>query len=243
MVGINTAIVGQGIGFAVPIDLVSGMLDDLRDDGRVARGWVGVGLRDLEPGLAAQLAYDGTDGVVLSQVWPGTPAAEAGLRAGDVLTSLDGEGVDDSAAVVRQIGQRRPGETIQVDVVRDGRQKRFKVKLGQRPGEDDLARGSWGAPESAQDPQGDDALDALGLTVRDAAKVGMAAGSGAVITAIDSESPAAGRLRAGDRIIEANRARVRDAGDLQSVLAHATDRLLLVVERRGSQLLVDLPLR
>ena len=106
VVGINTAIIGQGIGFAVPIDMVSSVIEELQNDGRVARGWLGVGLRPLDAALSQRLGVPMGSGVVLGQIYPGTPAADAGLRAGDVLTSLDGEPVEDSAAVIRAIGTR-----------------------------------------------------------------------------------------------------------------------------------------
>lgn len=241
VVGINTAIVGQGIGFAVPVDMVKGMLEDLKTDGRVARGWVGVGLRDLDDQMALRLGVDpSAEGVVLTQVYPDTPAAKAGARAGDVLVKLEGQPVSDSGEVVRSIGAHRPGEKVSMEILRDGKRKTLKVELGQRPDESALARGSWRDPQDTPDA-GVDATRSLGIGVRDARAMGIRDGVGVVVIRVDEDGPAAGRLRAGDRIIEANRRPIRTGDDLGAALAQSDEGVMLVVERRGGQVLVDIP--
>ncbi len=240
VVGINTAIVGQGIGFAVPIDLVKEMLEDLRTDGKVARGWVGVGLQDLDPALARRLGADGQKGAVLSQVYADTPASKAGLRPGDLVVALDGAPVKDSGAVVRAIGSKRPGEKVSLEILRDGRNKQVQVELGRRPDE--------GAPPQAlaegREPRSDsdDALSRLGFAGRDAASVGIQAKAGVVVTRVDPDGAAAERLRAGDLIIEANGLPVKDHKDLRRALSGDDGLILLVVERRGAQHLIELHL-
>ena len=243
VVGINTAIIGQGIGFAVPIDMVSGMVEELRTDGRVARGWMGVGLRALDEDLGAQLGVPAGAGVVLGQIYPGTPAAEAGLRAGDVLTSLDGQPVDDSAAVVRAIGTRKPGEVVKLGLLRDGRTQTVKVALGDRPEEGDLRAGRWRAePETPDAP--DDALSELGLSATGGRALGLRGeqARGAIITRIAADSPAAGRLQPGDRVLALDGRRVSGPADLAAGLARSSGRALFVVERGEAQVLVDVPL-
>jgi serine protease Do len=243
VVGINTAIIGQGIGFAVPIDMVAGIVDELREDGRVARGWMGVGLRPLDEALGEQLGVPAGGGVVLGQIYPGTPAAEAGLRAGDVLTSLDGEPVDDSAAVVRAIGTRKPGEVVKLGVLRDGKSKTVKVALGDRPEEGDLRAGRWRSSPEPEAGRGG-ALSDLGLAAKSARSLGMRGddAQGVVITRVAQGSPAAGQLRAGDRVLTVDGERVRDPDDLGRALSEAGDRALLVVDRGEAQVLVDLSL-
>ncbi|MEC7946641.1 MAG: trypsin-like peptidase domain-containing protein [Myxococcota bacterium] len=245
VVGINTAIIGQGIGFAVPIDMVAGMVEELRTDGRVARGWMGVGLRPLDESLSAELGVPSGSGVVLGQIYPGTPAADAGLRAGDVLTTLDGAPVGDSAAVVRAIGSRKPGDVVKLGVVRDGRDRTIKVSLGDRPEEGDLRAGRWRAAPDEDAPSAlDNSLDALGIAAQSARELGLRGpdARGVVITRIDRDSPAAAALQPGDRVLFVNGRAVRDVSDLARGLSGSEGRALLVVDRGDTQVLVDVPL-
>jgi len=143
VVGINTAINprGQGIGFSVPIDMVKPLIEDLKDDGKVSRGWLGVGLAPVDEPMARRLRLEAGMGTVVGQVYAGTPAADAGLRPGDVVTGIDGNGIDDSEALIRFIGAQRPGATVTLDILRDGADQHIKVTLGERPDREDLDRG------------------------------------------------------------------------------------------------------
>lgn len=140
VVAINTAINprGQGIGFSVPIDQVRPLIDDLKDDGKVSRGWMGVGLQEIDPVLAKHLGRPDLEGTVVGQVYPGTPAADAGLEVGDIIVGLDGTSVSDSATLVRSVGTRAPGERVALTVLREGKTVDLKVKLGERPERDEL---------------------------------------------------------------------------------------------------------
>ena len=128
VIGINTAINpwGQGIGFAVSVDAFEPILDDLKSEGRVRRGWIGVGLSSHE------------DGVMIAAVYRDTPAAEAGLESGDVIVRFDGEHLSNSDALVRRVGQRRAGEKIILEVLRDGETERLTMILGERPGQEQM---------------------------------------------------------------------------------------------------------
>lgn len=140
VVGINTAINprGQGIGFSVPIDQVRPLIEDLKDDGRVSRGWMGVGLQEIDPVLAKHLGDPDLEGTVVGQVYPGTPAANAGLEVGDIIVGLDGRSIDDSGTLVRNVGTRAPGEKVELQVLRGGESIDVKVKLGERPERNEL---------------------------------------------------------------------------------------------------------
>ncbi|MCK6524810.1 trypsin-like peptidase domain-containing protein, partial [Myxococcota bacterium] len=130
VVGVNTAILNaaNGIGFAIPSNMVSDMLDQLKTEGRVARGWMGVGLGDAEEGK----------GAIVAQVFADTPAGQAGLRAGDRVTQLNGEEVVDSRSLVRAVGQLPPGEVVRLGVERDGATHELSVTLAERPPEPSL---------------------------------------------------------------------------------------------------------
>src|SRR5687768_12219561 len=114
VVGISTAIV-QGantVGFAIPADLVRRVLPELRENGRVARGYLGVAPQTLDAELRLALGTQSENGAVLATVEDGTPAARAGLRRGDVVTSIDGEPIDDELDLVRTIGNKQPGQRV-----------------------------------------------------------------------------------------------------------------------------------
>ncbi len=132
VIGINTAINpwGQGIGFSVSVDAFAPILDDLRSEGRVRRGWVGVGLSSHERG------------VLIAAVYADTPAAAAGLIAGDVITRFDGATLSDSDALVRRVGSHRAGEEVTLQVLREGELEELTMVLGERPGREQMQ--SWG---------------------------------------------------------------------------------------------------
>ncbi|MCK6503246.1 Do family serine endopeptidase [Myxococcota bacterium] len=242
VIGINTAIVpgGTGIGFAVPIDMVSAMLDDLKQDGRVARGWIGVGLRPLDDVLKEQLGAD--QGVVVSAVYPDNPAAQAGLAPGDVITAVDGQSITEADEVIRAIGLKKPGETVKLDALRDGKARTFKVTLGERPEEEAVAAGSFRSPgkDGAQKAQAD-AVERFGFRVEDRRDLGLRGTDGVVVTAVVGDSPAQGRLQVGDVLLQVNRQPVKAAADVARLLEKAERGAMLVVLRDGTETLVSLP--
>ncbi len=241
VVGINTAIVpmGQGIGFAVPIDQVEAIIDDLKTEGRVARGWIGVGLQELSDPLKKQLAAE--SGVVVSAVYPGNPAAEAGLRAGDVIVGVDGEKVTESEQVIRAIGARKPGDSVKLGVLRDGSDKTIKVTLGERPDEDRLASRSFRGDEQKKPDAGEDSpLHTYGFRIEKRSDLSVKGGEGIVVSAVIGGTPADGRLQIGDVITQVNRKSVRSIQDVEKALAADPEGALLVVQRDGAETLVML---
>jgi serine protease Do len=139
VIGINTAIyspsgASAGIGFAVPSDLARPVIDQLARGGRVERGWLGVAVQDMVPeegtrGRGATTAR----GVLISGVERGSPAARAGLRAGDQVVAINGDRVDTSRVLVRNIAAVAPGQTVRLSVLRDGRPTEIPVQVGRRP--------------------------------------------------------------------------------------------------------------
>jgi serine protease Do len=134
VIGINTAIVGggTGIGFAVPSNMARALLPQL-EKGQVRRGWLGVAVQDLEPDLAKAMKLSRTEGAILTEVSPETPAAEAGLRTEDVVVALDGEPVASSRELTRRVGLLTPGEEVTLTVLREGKERQVALKLGERP--------------------------------------------------------------------------------------------------------------
>lgn len=138
VIGINTAIASSsggsiGIGFAVPSNLAQTVMDSLRKEGRVRRGWLAAAVQELSPGLARSFGYEGTQAVLIADVAPDGPAAKAGLRAGDIVVRCDGQPTPDAQQFRKQVAAAAPGSKAELEVVRDGKQRSLTVELGEPP--------------------------------------------------------------------------------------------------------------
>lgn len=138
LVGINTAIFSrsggnQGIGFAIPVDLVRDIIEQLVSNGEVQRGWLGIAGQDVTPALADSFGLKGTDGVLISSVVEKGPAATAGIRPGDVITKIDDVAIDSAFDVVSAVGGKAPGTVVTVEGWRGTRPLQLGVSLGRRP--------------------------------------------------------------------------------------------------------------
>jgi serine protease Do len=136
IVGINSAVSRQAnnIGFAIPINQARAILPQLRSEGRVSRGYIGVALRDVDPDVQASLGLSRSDGALVQDVTAGSPGARAGLKPYDLITAVDREPVPSNTALIREIAERRPGSTAHLEFLRDGRAMEVAVKLAERPG-------------------------------------------------------------------------------------------------------------
>ncbi|HVP12365.1 MAG TPA: trypsin-like peptidase domain-containing protein, partial [Phycisphaerae bacterium] len=134
VVGINTAIVatGQGIGFAIPINLARKVMDDLVKRGKVTRGWLGVGVQPLTPELAKSFGVSG-DGILVNQVMPKSPAEAAGIKVGDVILEVGGKSVKDARELQRVIADAEVGKPLQVKILREKTQQSLTVQIGEMP--------------------------------------------------------------------------------------------------------------
>jgi serine protease Do/serine protease DegQ len=137
VIGVNTAIVaaGQGIGFAIPINMVKRVVDQLVDKGKVVRGWLGVALQPLSPDLAQSLGLAGTNGAVVGSTITGSPAAQAGLQQGDVIVTYDNTLVDDYRHVQRLVAETRVGKSVTLQIVRKKQKMDLAVTIAEVPDE------------------------------------------------------------------------------------------------------------
>jgi serine protease Do len=208
VVGINTAIVssGQGIGFAIPINLAQGIISQLKSQGEVTSGWLGVSIQDLSPELAEYYRIKEKQGVLVTEVFPNDPAARAGVQAGDVVIAVDGKPVSTSRELSAVIANLPVGHSAGLAIVRQGDKKTIEVKLAKRA--DAVA-----APARSQQDQGDDwGLTVVELTPEITRQFGFEDNeSGILVTGVSGNSPAekAGVQR-GDLIKEMDHKPVRD---------------------------------
>src|SRR6266508_3620183 len=147
VVGINTAIVaaGQGIGFAIPINMVKRVVDQLVDKGKVVRGWIGVSLQPLSPELAQSLGLDGTQGAVVGATITGSPAAQAGLQQGDVILSYNKIPVEDYRHVQRLVAETAVGKIVTLELLRKKQKVQVSLTIGEVP--DTAPRRASGRPK------------------------------------------------------------------------------------------------
>jgi len=134
VIGINTAIVasGQGIGFAIPVNMARKVIADLVKKGKVTRGWLGVGIQPLTPELAKSFGVSG-EGVLVNQVMPKSPAENAGIKVGDLILALDGKPIKDSRELQRVIAETDIGKSIQLTILRERERRTVKVQIGEMP--------------------------------------------------------------------------------------------------------------
>ncbi len=166
VIGINTAIrsgsgVNSGVGFAIPSNMARRVMDSLIATGRVDRGWLGVGIQDLNEQLARSFGYDKTEGVLVSQVMPDGPAHKAGFQVGDIIVRFNGKLVEDAHQLRHLVADTRIGARVPVVVFRKGREHTLHVTIGRMPSPEALASAAPGIA-----PQQSPARDRLGLHVQ-----------------------------------------------------------------------------
>src|SRR5687768_124208 len=162
VIGVNTAIVaaGQGIGFAIPINMAKDIMKQLIDGGRVVRGWLGIMIQDVTEELAKGFGVAERDGVLVGGVMPGGPAESAGLRIGDIIVEFDGTPIKETPDLQRRVASVAPGRPTDLVILRDGGRVPLRVAVGEMPSDEPIAAttldDSWGlrvepvAPEIAQ---------------------------------------------------------------------------------------------
>jgi serine protease Do len=242
LVGINQSIISSsprggnvGIGFSVPSNLARYVLERLIAEGKVTRGYLGVMIQPVTPELAQEFRLPDSNGALVSEVTPDSPAAKAGLKIGDVIVEFNGRKVSDSRQLRLMIAQTPPDTEVTLRVLRDGTPKTVKVKLAELPG----AAASEGRPGSLRRPKQPDLLD--GVVVDDLTPRSRRAFNipeevqGALIVQVAPNSPAAAAgLQPGDVILEINRRRVGSAEEAVRASQDVKgERVLLRVWSRG----------
>jgi serine protease Do len=220
-VGINAAVSSeaQGIGFAVPVNVARAVLVQLRDHGRVQRGYLGIQLHELDPDLARMVGLRDARGALVVDVVEGEPAEKAGLRRWDVITAVSGEAIADGDSLVRTVSALRPGAEVKLGVVRDGRPLTVAAQLGERGADDEEPAGA--APAAATPSKKGDALGLSVATLRTASRVELRVPRdrvGVVIQEVLGADPGTDALEEGDLVVEVNRKPTPDAAAYRRVV-------------------------
>jgi len=224
VIGVNTAIFSPsggsvGIAFAVPAKTAKAVIEQLKNQGKVSRGWLGVKIQNVDDDTAASLGLDRARGALVSEVTPGGPAAASGIEARDVVLVVDDSAIEDSRDLARKIAAYSPDTVVSVKVWRNAAEKVIKVKLGNFPNSpDELSRLEDGKPLD-QTPT---ALEQLGLKLAPAGGEGVK--DGVAIAEVDPASDAAQKgLKAGDVILEVQGEVVKNIDDVVAGVKKARD--------------------
>lgn len=255
VIGVNSQIFSPsggnvGIGFAIPSDVAARIVDQLMDGGRVARGWLGVQIQNVTDDIAESLGMDERRGAIVSSIVAGGPADRAGFRRMDVITAVNGEEVDSSAALTRRVGSYAAGEEVVFNVIRNEEEIVVRATLGDRPGEDDL-----NTMQSVEQVDREE-VNFFGMQVRPADEATMerlgvnparGAAAGLVVTDLDPAGEAAEKgLRPGDIIREAGGQTLETPEDFRAAIDEAQgdgrSAILLLVQNAAGQRYVALQL-
>jgi len=241
VVGINTAIMSRsggymGVGFAIPIDLAKGIAHQLMDSGKVTRGYLGIVIQELTPELASSFDLDRNQGILIAQVTKDTPAAEAGLKQGDVIITYQGKPVTKVGDFRNRVSLSSPGSREQLTIIRDGKRRNISVTIGT------LSKDEMAAEASTQ------STDELGLTVQTitpqlAEQFNAKAGEGVVVTQVRPDSIAASAgIESGSIIVQVNRIPIANAEDFKREVkkSSAKKRILLLIKKNNMQQFVAL---
>jgi serine protease Do len=244
VIGVNTAIFSPsggsvGIGFDIPAETAKLVVAQLKDNGHVTRGWMGVQIQPVTADIADSLGLKQAQGALVDEPQAGSPAAKAGIEAGDVITAMNGAAVKDARELARKIGAMAPGSTVKFDVLHSGETKSLTLTLGELPNErqanaDGQATPSNGAPH-------------LGLQLAPASQVAGSGDRGVVVMGVEPDGPAAEHgFKTGDVILEVSGKAVSNVGDVRNALVAARQQgkhdVLLRVKSADATKFVAMPL-
>ena len=242
VIGINTAIIasGQGIGFAIPSSMAERIVNQLKQDKKVSRGWIGVTIQDVDENTAKALGLPNAAGALIGSVMPDEPAAKGGMKDGDVVLEVNGKKIDDSSALLRAIATEAPGSKVNMVVWRDGERKNVTVQLGER----NLKGGKTGNTMDQSAPS-------LGLSVRPLTKeesraANLKPGTGLLVVGVEPGKLAAeAELREGDIILSANLKPIKSTDDFAKIIREDAKKrgvVMFQLQRQGQTFFRSVPL-
>lgn len=211
VIGINTAIIatGQGIGFAIPINMAKNIIDQIINKGKIERSWLGVGIQKLTPELAESMNIKTKTGVLINRVYENSPAEKAGLKEGDVIIECNGKKLEDPSDLQKIVISVPVGSSLELKILRDGKEKTINIKTEKMPEEEKI--------EKAETER-----NILGIKVRDmlpSEKKNAFYKSGVVVTDVEPHSPAdAAGIQEGDIIFTINQKSVKTAKDFNQIV-------------------------
>ena len=213
VVGVNTAIVarGQGIGFSIPINMAEFVISQLKEGGKVVRGWLGVYVQKVTPEIAASFDLEEDEGALVGDVEPDSPADKAGIKRGDVIVEFDGKKVEDLTDLTTSTAVTPPGTEVILTIIEDGKKKDVTVKLGELPADE--------AQEAEEADESKLGLTVRGVTPKIAKRFNIDSDEGVVVTAVERGGIASeAGIKQGDVILEIDKKDVTNLEDYNNAL-------------------------
>ncbi|OHD53554.1 MAG: hypothetical protein A2096_05835 [Spirochaetes bacterium GWF1_41_5] len=213
VVGVNTAIISPsggniGIGFSIPINMVKSIIDDLKKDGKVARGYLGVGIQEVTPDIAKSFGIK-AEGVLIPQVFKDSPAEKAGIKPGDIIIEYDGKFVKDTYNLRNMVAETKPGSKVNIKVLREGKEVTVTAEITKQE------TGSLAQATTEQVAKGAFlGVHASDITESAKRQYRLSASEGVLITGLDENSPLNDKgIQAGDVIVHMNNSKIRNLND------------------------------
>jgi serine protease Do len=247
VIGVNTAIFSPsggsvGIGFAIPADTVQRVVADLKSNGQVTRGWIGVQIQPVTQDIADSIGLKKAEGAIIADVTKSGPAAKAGLKSGDAITAVNGQAIAGPRELARAIAAIKPGADADLTVWRDGAETKLSVATAKLPADAKRASSDTEEPSDDQQPT---ALASLGIELAPAGSVPGAGSTGVVVTSVDPSGAASDALKEGDVIVDVAGKAVKKPADveagMESVKADGRKTVLMRVKNGDSVRFVALP--
>lgn len=249
VIGVNTAIisptgVSAGIGFAVPSEMAKNVIAQLKDTGKVSRGWLGVNIQGVTPDIAEGLGLKTAEGALVAGVTDDSPAAKAGLRQGDVIVAVDGQRIEKMRELPRLIADIHAGKDAKLTILRDGAERNVSVTIGHMPDAEKVASNET---EAGDDTKLGMALASVDDNLRSRFRLPEDT-KGVIVVDVDPDGVAAEKgLRPGDVILRVSGKDASSPSDVSRAVKRAEDgkrkAVLLLVKRNGNDLYVALPVR
>ncbi|MFA5676865.1 MAG: DegQ family serine endoprotease [Pseudomonas sp.] len=220
VVGINSQIFTRsggfmGLSFAIPVDVAMDVVDQLKNDGTVRRGWLGVVIQEVNKDLAESFGLPRPAGALVAQIMPDGPGAKGGLRVGDVILKLNDQDIVMSSDLPHAVGRLRPGQKASMQIIRDGKRRQVTVEIGALPDEDTLA--SSGAPSPNAPSATDNRMGLAVVELTDEQKKALDLNAGVVVREVRPGPGAMIGLRPGDVITNLNNRSIESAADFEKI--------------------------
>ncbi len=249
VIGVNTAIFSPsggsvGIGFDIPADTAKMVIDQLKSKGSVTRGWIGVEVQPVTASIADSLGMNKAEGALVDQPQPNSPAAQAGIKAGDVITAVNGEPIKDARTLAQRIAVAAPGSKAQLTVLRNGQTQTIDLTLGTMPKEQQETNAQSPQSEQSQQPSSE---PHLGLSLAPARDVEGSGGQGVVVLGVDPNGPAAQNgVQTGDIILDAGGQTVQSPSEVGQAVdqtrSHGRHSILMRVKTAQGTRFIALPI-
>lgn len=238
VVGVNTAMIarGQGIGFSIPVNLVRNIVEQIKEKGKVIRGWLGVYIQKVTPEIADVMGIEHGEGVLVADVTEDSPAEKAGLKRGDIILAIDGGTVKEVSDLTGKVALLSPGTQSTFSVIRDGNEKDITVNIGEFPEKEKVAL-------EKETPNRKFGLTVDDLTEKLINRYDLPKEGGVIVTSVTRGSIAADAgFKRGDVILEINKVKIKDINDYNNTLDNLSvgDSTLFLVHRRGNSIYIGL---